>query len=386
MTETAVSDIPVTCFAPAERAADYELSQQHEAVMLEELVEVFMQAMPGYAMLLNRQRQILAVNLAMLTVTGREDCRELIGKRPGEALNCVHSCTAPLGCGTDEQCSVCGAVLAILESQEKDKKAIKECHVTLKGEHDVVIELLAVASPIQIRDEHFTILTLQDISNEKRREILEKVFFHDVINTAGGIHGLATMLAEHENLPEHVESEYKKWLVTMSGNLVEEIHVQRKLLMAEYGEFEPELSQFGIRVLIDEIMQQYQHHEKTPGRNLIIREFSDVVITTDHAVMRRIIGNMTINALEATEIGGTVTIGVEKSDASVSVHVHNDGVMPQEVQLQIFKRSFTTKAVKGRGIGTYSMKLFGERYLKGNVSFKSNQEEGTVFSYTIPLG
>mgnify|MGYP006293419399 CR=1 len=37
----------------------------------------------------------------------------------------------------------------------------------------------------------------------------------------------------------------------------------------------------------------------------------------------------------------------------------------------LFKRSFSTKGV-GRGIGTYSMKLFGEKYLKGKVDFKNS--------------
>lgn len=38
--------------------------------------------------------------------------------------------------------------------------------------------------------------------------------------------------------------------------------------------------------------------------------------------------------------------------------------LPLLVQLQIFNRSFSTKG-KGRGTGTYSMKLLTKRYLKG---------------------
>ena len=50
--------------------------------------------------------------------------------------------------------------------------------------------------------------------------------------------------------------------------------------------------------------------------------------------------------------------------------VNNPAVMPREVQLQVFKRSFSTKG-SGRGIGTYSMRLLVSRYLGGSVDFES---------------
>ena len=64
--------------------------------------------------------------------------------------------------------------------------------------------------------------------------------------------------------------------------------------------------------------------------------------------------------------------------------VHNDAVMPPEVQMQVFQRSFSTKARLGRGIGTHSMRLFGERYLGGKVDFISREFAGTTFTLTLP--
>ena len=61
-----------------------------------------------------------------------------------------------------------------------------------------------------------------------------------------------------------------------------------------------------------------------------------------------------------------------------------EGVMPEDTQMQVFQRSFSTKAASGRGIGTHSMKLFGERYLGGKVAFTSRESEGTTFTLTLP--
>jgi sensor histidine kinase regulating citrate/malate metabolism len=63
--------------------------------------------------------------------------------------------------------------------------------------------------------------------------------------------------------------------------------------------------------------------------------------------------------------------------------VHNDNYIERETQLQLFKRSFSTKGA-GRGIGAYSMKLFGEKYLNGKVWFESTQKEGTTFYISLP--
>jgi len=64
--------------------------------------------------------------------------------------------------------------------------------------------------------------------------------------------------------------------------------------------------------------------------------------------------------------------------------VWNEGVIPESVKLQIFQRSFSTKANAGRGIGTYSVKLFVEKYLGGKVNFVSNPENQTSFVISLP--
>lgn len=379
------SGMMYTEFAPAERATPRELEHQLSVINLDELLDALMQAMPGYVMLINRQRQIVAVNPAMLTVTGASASAELAGRRPGEALNCAHSCDTPGGCGTGEHCSVCGAVLAILESQHNACQAVRECHLTFGGNDQNVIDLKATATPIVIRGEPFTLFALQDISGEKRRDVLERTFFHDVLNTAGGIHGLASLLAEQENISSQTANEYKNWLVDLSGNLVEEIHHQRKLLMAERGEYQPQIAPVYLRELLEEVLKLYRHHDKTPGRELVLAEVPDCMLQTDGPVLRRIVGNMVINALESTPLGGKVTMYATTSASEVHINVHNQGVMARDVQLQLFMRSFSTKSSLGRGIGTYSMKLFGERYLKGRVHFKSNPQEGTIFTISLPL-
>ena len=95
---------------------------------------------------------------------------------------------------------------------------------------------------------------------------------------------------------------------------------------------------------------------------------------------------MLTNAFEATETGGEVRLWFELDEEWCGFCVWNEKCIPDEIRLRIFQRNFSTKQGTGRGLGTYSMKLFGEQFLKGKVDFETSPQKGTVFRLTLPLG
>ncbi|MBK8661763.1 MAG: hypothetical protein IPN18_08110 [Ignavibacteriales bacterium] len=70
------------------------------------------------------------------------------------------------------------------------------------------LDLRVKSTQLNIDNENFTVFTVSDISNEKRRSALERIFFHDILNTAGGILGYTQILkdAEPEELAIFSES------------------------------------------------------------------------------------------------------------------------------------------------------------------------------------
>ncbi len=373
---------PETWFAPAGRAPQELLQKEHLKVVNSLHLEELLNAMPDFMMVLNKERQIVQVNRRLLQAFGVENPDSLTGLRPGEVAGCIHFKEGPDGCGTAKNCAMCGAVLAIMASQETGLPEERECQMLIDNNGCKALDLDVLATPITIDNELFTVLALRDISSEKRRYVMERAFFHDILNSAGGIRGLASLL--QEGAPPDTENEYKNWLVTLSDNLIEEIQYQKRLLDAERGDYKPEFEPIELGELLEDLKHLYENHERAPGRKVELVETDPCVIETDPPLLRRIIGNMLLNGLEASRPGDTIYIkGLCQGEKAV-ISVSNPGEIPLQVQLQLFNRSFSTKAKQGRGLGTYSMKLFGERYLKGKVCFKS--EHGvTSFMIELPL-
>jgi len=368
-----------TQFAPAERAPEMRVRDMHELLSSIPVLEKILCSVPDVLLFLNEQRQIVFANDATFCFLGMEPTPDVLGNRPGEALGCTHASETAGGCGTTEFCQTCGAVQAILAAQ-RGVSDVKECRIAIKDSWDA-LDLKVSTVPFEYEGEQFTICAVQDISHEKRRRALERTFFHDVLNTVGGLRGYTELLLESE--PEDVP-EVATTVGKISRQLIEEIETQRSLLAAEAEGLSVNLEEIQTKEILEELAVVYRRHEVAKGKSIAVAaESESVPFRSDYTLLLRVLGNMLKNALEATSAGESVTLGVQHDADQVQFWVHNPAFMPRDVQLQVFKRSFSTKG-EGRGIGTYSIRLLVSKYLRGTVDFSSSEAQGTTFRVRLP--
>jgi len=369
-----------TKFAPAGRAISSELERQRAFFQENGLLDVIFDKIPAIFIILNKHRQIVYMNKGALDFSGLETVSRALGKRPGEILDCIHAKEEEDGCGTAEACTFCGAVDAILTSQ-KGAPAVRDARLLVGDDHKA-FDLRIWAMPLELEGEHFTALTIQDIQQEKRLLMLERVFYHDILNTISGLAGTLALLRQYKNKVD-VDDLIKRADET-TQRLIDEIHSQQMLTAAESKTLEVQSQEFTSNSILGEIVLRYTMTEFAQNKKITIDETSETVnIRSDKVIISRILENMVRNALEATPEGGTVTTGCKTTDGRVSFWVHNEGFIPREVQVQIFNRSFSTKG-PDRGLGTYSMMLLSH-LLHGEVSFTTSKEHGTTFSLDIPV-
>ncbi len=368
-----------TKYAPPGRSPAGEINE--EAGILEDFenLNLITDNIPDIFLILNKNRQIVYANRALEQFLGLASRNEIYGMRPGEAFLCIHSDDMDAGCGTSEFCSKCGAAKAILNSLGGTKD-VQECSITQRNGGET-LDLMVWTNPFNYKGHLFTFFALQDISHEKRRRILERIFFHDLVNTAGSIKGFTDLIIEN---PEDLH-QFKDVLSGLINRLINEIETQKILLAAENDEYRKQ------NVLLDSFQVLRKIRSDISTHNIArekLIELDDSAVslnfTSDYTLLSRVLGNMLKNALEATAKGDTVKINAFRNGDEIVFTVHNPDSMPKDVQLQIFKRSFSTKG-HDRGLGTYSMKLLTEKYLGGRIYFESTEDAGTTFYAAYPI-
>ena len=120
-----------TYFAPAQRASDDKLRQDIEFVNKKPIISGLMNIVSGLLAVVNEERQIVALNDALLDVLGVGDAAEILGLRLGEAVGCVHAHDMPGGCGTGEYCITCGAAIAQVAGLYRDRPEERTCAATV---------------------------------------------------------------------------------------------------------------------------------------------------------------------------------------------------------------------------------------------------------------
>jgi signal transduction histidine kinase len=381
MSNTACTGTPSTYFAPAERLPVADVTRQHDALAADPLVRALLDSFPEPAAILNRERQIVFANDKLSALTARLP-ESLLGNRMGEAIGCEQGRAAPNGCGTTRVCELCGAAQAIAHTQRTLEPARQACRITLAPEHGrESLDLGVCTTPVGLNGGDFLVFAIQDTSAEQRRRVLERMFFHDVLNSAGALQALLGLL--QDSPPEEAE-DLSKTALQLAEQVVDEVRAQRDLAAAERGELDPRPDPVYPREMIETVAAQYRHHTEAHGKQVVVEaQWEGVPIVTDPVLLRRVLGNLVKNALEASRPGQVVTLRYRRAGCP-TFEVTNETVMPEAIRLQVFRRSFSTKQGSGRGVGTYSARLITEKYLGGSLTFRSNESDGTVF--TVELG
>jgi signal transduction histidine kinase len=340
-----------------------------------------LQALPLAVFVLNTQRQVIFANpLATRFQAGGLDLNPLLMTFPDAFLPCAnHSAD---GCGSGPSCQHCGAYRAVLKSID-GVATEEECRLLVRNPTgESALDLRVCATPLACEGETFTLVTLLDIADEKRRLFLEKTFLHDLGNSIQALKGFMTLLETTEQAQK--QKHYLGRVAEVADLLQREMEAYQMLVAAEEGNLAVQFHRVSTHQVLQAVFNTYHRPDMLAGRHLVLELGEDAILESDATLLERVLGNMVKNALEASALRETVTLSCARSGGSVTFRVKNPGEMPETVRLQVFKRSFSTKG-SGRGLGTYSMKLLTERYLGGSIRVTSSEAEGTVFSASYPI-
>ncbi len=354
------------------------MADLRERFLGERVMAACIEAMPELVLVLNHQRQVVAVNEHLLRALDIDDPATLVGSRPGEVLHCLHAHEGQDGCGTGPHCQVCGAALAIDACRRQAARKVQECLMTIKDARgDRALELEVVAAPFTIEGIPLILCAMRDIGDRKRREALELLFFHDVMNTAECLMFLSELMQRQGAGPERIEQ-----LSRTVWRLIDEVRAQRTLAMAERGELVPQPTAIDVAALLREVAETHASQAAARGTRIEVSPCSALPLRSDPVLVRRILVNLVKNAVEATS-DGVVILAAAAAEGGVRFAVRNPGVMSDEVREQMFHRSFSTKGA-GRGLGTYCRLFVNTDSYGGRLTVHSAAPDGTEVAFWLP--
>lgn len=347
----------------------------------------------GWASLVNEITEQVRVNKALRE--NEEKLRLVFNNVPlgiihfdesGRVLDCNENIVLILGETKDKLLRKNLLELENLEIVDQVKKALEGNSGSYEGKlvselSRKVISVRIELAPI-IREDGKVLGAVGIIEDVSEKKQIERIFFHDVVNTAGNLRGLSTILSE--NLDNPTKFKFAKLVQQQAEQILGEIKTHRYLLASKSADIKLELKTIKSLEFLNKIVSSFSNSGLPNGIKLKVTSSSkNINFQSDPSILSRVISNMIKNAIEASEQDETITIGCGFEENMVTFWIHNKAYIPDAIKNQLFVRSVSTKG-EGRGLGSYSMKILTEQFLKGKIYFTTTPENGTTFVVCYP--
>ena len=205
---------------------------------------------------------------------------------------------------------------------------------------------------------------------------------HEIRTPLNAIVGFSAVMSDIDNREERkkfqdiIESNNKR-LLTLINEVLD-------LSKIESGKFELVLTPVNISELCNEIVITHQLNAEGVSLKLDLPD-EDFCFTTDKNRLTQVLSNLITNAIKFTP-HGTITVGYRLRTALVEFFVEDNGIGIAKDKLDtIFDRFVKLNDfAPGTGLGLSICKSIIER-LGGDISVASEQGEGSLFSFRLPL-
>ncbi|MBN2655600.1 MAG: PAS domain-containing sensor histidine kinase [Spirochaetales bacterium] len=216
---------------------------------------------------------------------------------------------------------------------------------------------------------------------ERYKTDMERVIRHDLKTPLNSVIGFPAIMLADTNLSD----EFREYLniIRNSGLTMKQlIEASRYLYRIEEGTWEPDPEETDILALLRQIEADLS--ELRSKKKINVKIFIDgkkaekddkIIRMTEKILIQMILSNLIKNAIEASPENSDVTVRVDQSP-SLSISVHNRGVIPVEIRERFFEKYVTMNKKSGTGLGTYSARLMSHAIGAG-LTFTSSDDEGT---------
>lgn len=358
--------------------APTQTSRHTEESALPGRITDFVEILPTMVVVLNEHRRVVHANQAACKFFGWGEAGDIFGAMVGDLVRCARSRQAG-GCGQCSACGHCEFASAIRSAAESTDQLTRECHI--QRSNGLAYDLRIQVQPFRSGQRRLFVLSITDISDTLRRQALERLFFHDILNAVESIRDMVNLLGDR---PSEAPRDIQALVTRCLDQVKEDLACHRILGEAESADFKVRQYRFPVAEILSSVAEKLADSPSAAGRTISVCPVPSTFMVSDPDLIKQVLVRMLQNALEATEPGGEVRLGASQACGIIDFWVWNSANIPEHIRSRIFLRSFSTKS-KDRGLGTYEQKLIGERVLGGEVDFQGDGSHGTTFHLRLSV-
>jgi len=185
------------------------------------------------------------------------------------------------------------------------------------------------------------------------------------------------------NISKHVSK-----IKNAVGNLTTILNDFLSLEKLEAGKVEPSFTSFDIVKLAEEITEEMQLMAKQ-NQNIIYQHTgTSSMIQLDPNLLKNCIINLVGNAIKYSGENTFIEFNTELTPENCIITVKDNGIgIPESDQKNLFEaffRAHNTGSIPGTGLGLNIVARY-TRLMNGKVDFKSNINNGTLFTISFPI-